>query len=184
LVTCGYAGERPGDWSGNYPPCDRHEELLKRQHMTLGIRFSTSNHALAAAFAHALDFWATVVDMEWYEENSQHCAAQVLDGERRLFKPTEAARAQFPDMPAFQGWIAFNRQADLSAEEQFQIAVHELGHVLGLPHNPHSTSVMFFLRVDGPIVLDESDMKALAARHKLRTARSDLPLTVSAARFP
>ena len=162
------AGELPGDWRGNYPPCDRHEELLKHEHMNLGVRFLASDPGLAAAFARAMDFWAGVLDMEWHEEPGRDCAIQVVNGDRKLFHSADVARAQFPDRPSFQGWIAFNPKVELSAEERYMVAVHEVGHMLGLPHNPNARSVMFFLCVDGPVMLDAADLEALAARHRLR----------------
>lgn len=103
------AGERPGDWNGSYPPCNRNRELLKHERMSLGVRISTSNPVLAAQFLRAMDFWARILNMDWHEENTQDCSIQLVDGSPDLFKqPLQAARAQFPDQPAFQGWIAFN----------------------------------------------------------------------------
>jgi len=54
-----------------------------------------------------------------------------------------------------------------------------LGHLLGLAHNPNSSSVMYFLRLDGPVFLDAADLSALATRHKLR-ASLDKPLAINA----
>jgi hypothetical protein len=171
------AGERPGDWSGNYSPCDRHGELLKHERMSLGVRISTSNPVLAAQFLRAMNFWARVLDMDWHEENSQDCSIQLVDGGSDLFKDTvHAARAQFPDQPAFQGWIAFNPNMDLSETELYLTSVHELGHMLGLPHNPSAQSVMFYLSLEDSVSLDSSDLTSLAAHHKLRGS-STKPLT-------
>jgi hypothetical protein len=168
------AGKRPGDWTGNYAPCDRHAELLKSGPMNLGVRFSTSNPKLAVEFARAMSFWATLLDMTWREEDSRQCAIQIVDGGPGLFKPGEAARAQFRGTPSFQGWIAFNPRASLPASELFSMAVHELGHVLGLPHNANPSSVMYFLCLDGPPFLDDADLAALAVHHRLRTEVSVL----------
>jgi len=107
-LVCGLAmtaGERPGAWSWNYSPCNRHGELLKRGHMTPGVRFSTSNPELAVAFAHALNFWTMIVDMDWNGEDSRDCSIQIVDGDRTLFKPAEAARAQFPDSRCSRGGL-------------------------------------------------------------------------------
>ena len=49
-------GERPGAWTGSYPPCDGHAEVLKREPMNLGVRFSTSNPTLKAEVARAMSF--------------------------------------------------------------------------------------------------------------------------------
>jgi hypothetical protein len=162
------AGERPGAWTGPYPPCEGHAEALKREPMNLGVRFSTSNPILKAEFAHAMSFWASILEMDWHEEDSRACAIQAVDGTPDLFRPGEVARAQFPGLPAYQGWIAFNPRVSLPANELFLTAVHELGHLLGLPHSSNASSVMYFLALDGPVFLDSADLAALAARHRLR----------------
>lgn len=100
--------EGKANWTGTYTPCDRHSDLLEKGHLNLGVRFQTSNPLLVAEFTRALDFWATVLDMEWREENSRGCAIQIIDGHRDLFTHCQVARAQLPDRSAFQGWIAVN----------------------------------------------------------------------------
>jgi len=162
------AGERPGGWTGDYSPCDQHDDVLERGRMDVGVRFSTVNPGLAAGFVRAMNFWATIVDMGWHTENSRNCAIQVVDGRDDLFQPAESARAQFPGSPGFQGWIAFNPRMPLPASELFLTAVHEVGHLLGLPHSRNPSSIMYFLSLEGPVFLDASDLAALAARHKLR----------------
>jgi len=162
------AGDRSGAWTGPYPPCDSHAEVMKREPMNLGVRFSTADPKLAAAFARAMSFWAGILDMNWHEEDGRACAIQVVDGEPGLFGPAEVARAQFPGTPVFQGWVAFNPTVSRPADELFLTAVHELGHLLGLPHSSNASSVMYFLALDGPVFLDSADLAALAARHRLR----------------
>jgi len=162
------AGERPGAWTGPYPPCDDHTEVLKREPMNLGVRFSTSNPTLKAEFKHAMSFWASILEMNWHEEDGRACAIQVVDGDPDLFSPGEVARAQFPWLPAYQGWIAFNPRVSLPASELFLTAVHELGHLLGLPHSSNGSSVMYFLALDDAVFLDSADLAALATRHRLR----------------
>ena len=74
--------------------------MLKRGRMSLGVRLATANPLLAEEFKSALDFWATVVDLDWHEDNSANCAIELVDGQRDLFEPEPenmAARSQFPD---------------------------------------------------------------------------------------
>lgn len=173
-----WADEFPPTWGGDYPPCERHAELLKHEHKDLGVRFATSDSELVAAFAHAMDFWASILDMEWHEEGNRNCSIQIVDGRRDLFEAAQVARAQFPQQPAFQGLVAFNPKSNLSESEKYVAAVHELGHLLGLPHNVSAQSVMFYLLVDGPVSLDAADLGALAARHTLRPLGRETALMV------
>lgn len=172
--------ERSANWSASYSACDGHSELLKKEGLKLGVRFLISNPELQVEFTRALDFWATVLDMEWHEDNSQSCAIQIVDGSPDLFIPAQLARAQLPNRSGFQGWIAFNPRVSLPANEQFFVAVHELGHLFGLPHNSSASSIMFYLQVDGPLVLDSADLRELAVRHKLRIPRVNQPFLVTA----
>ena len=159
--SAGVPKERSGNWSGNCSACDGHSE-----------------------FTRALDFWATVLDMEWHEDSSRACAIQIVDGAQDLFIPAQVARAQLPNRFGFQGWIAFNSRISLPPNERFFVAVRELGHLFGLPHNSNASSIMFYLNVDEPFVLDSADLSDLAARHKLRICCVDQPFRVSAPRSP
>jgi hypothetical protein len=162
------AGERPGEWTGNFAPCDRHSELQKRERMNLGVRFSVSSAPRAGAYVRAMSFWATILDMTWGTVDSRACAVQFIDAGPRRFKPGEAAMAQFPGAASFQGWILLNPSMHLSEREWFLTAVHEIGHLLGLRHSESTSSVMYFVAVDGPKYLDRADLAVLAARHTLR----------------
>jgi Matrixin len=176
------AAENTSNWSANYPPCNRHSELLKRGHMDLGVRFLTSNPALAEQFRRAMDSWAKILDLDWHEDDTQNCAIQVIDGERELFHPASViARSQFPDRLDFQGWIAFNPEQTLDEPDLYRMAVHEIGHILGLPHSAKATSVMYFLDLDGLEWLDPTDLTLLAKHHKMRIADLDKPVPMAAA---
>jgi len=169
----GIAGASPPNWTGDYPPCDRHSDLLNPEHVDLGVRISTANTALARQFVRAMDFWARVLDVEWHEADSRDCSIQLIDGTPELFdaaggRSIVAARSQFPDRRSFQGLIAFNPCLNQTEREMFVVSVHEIGHLLGLPHNPNGSSVMFFLLLDDSVFLDAADLNALASRHRLR----------------
>jgi len=185
LVVCSssaHAGS-PANWSANYPPCNRHSELLRQEHMDLGVRLATANPVLAREFRRAMDTWARVLDLDWHEDDSQNCSIQLVDGDRELFQPAAiAARSQFPDRLNFDGWIAFNPGQTLSATEFYQISLHEIGHVLGLQHNSDAMSVMYSFNLEGQEWLDLTDLTALAAHHKLRIAPPDKPVKLPKAR--
>jgi hypothetical protein len=172
LGICVSAGAEPvANWTANYPSCGRHAELLKRGRMSLGVRLATANPLLAEEFKSALDFWATVVDLDWHEDNSANCAIELVDGQRDLFEPEPenmAARSQFPDRRGFQGWIVFNPAVPLSRAELYRISVHEIGHMLGLRHSTNTLSLMYGLDLDCSESLDAADLASLAAHHKLR----------------
>ena len=147
--------------------------------MNLGVRISTVNPILAQEFKGAMDFWASVLDLSWHEEDTQNCSMQLVDGQRDLFEPMPdamAARSQFPDRLDFQGWIVFNPAVTLSKMELYRISVHEIGHMLGLRHNPNTRSLMYDLDLDCSESLDTSDLAALAALHKLRITSVTEPI--------
>jgi Matrixin len=150
--------------------------------MEIGVWMNTSNAALAAEFSHAMDFWADILDMTWHERNRPDCSIQVVDGSQSLFvSDVIAARTQLVDRKLFHGWIAFNPKCRLSNVETYLTAIHEIGHTLGLPHNPNPKSVMYFLNPEYSPLLDKSDIACLAKHHKLRNP-SVAPATL-ASRF-
>jgi hypothetical protein len=152
--------------------------------MDLGVRLATANQVLAKQFRRAMDSWASILDLDWHEDNTQNCSIQLVDGERRLFQPAAmVARSQLPDRLHFQGWIAFNpKQKTLSEIELYRISLHEIGHMLGLQHSSNAKSVMYSFDLDGEDWLDLTDLTALATHHKLRTAILDKPVKLMAKR--
>ncbi len=171
------------NWSSNYPPCNRHSDLLRQGHLDLGVRVATANPFLADQFRRAMDSWATILDLDWHEDDTENCSIQVVDGKRELFQTAAiAARSQLPDRLDFQGWIAFNPAQMLSQSELYRIALHEIGHILGLQHSSSAMSVMYGLDVEGLEWLDPTDLTALARRHKLRITALDKPVKLIQAR--
>jgi len=67
-------GETIPNWSSNYPPCNRHSELIRTGHLDLGARVATVNPSLAKEFRSAMDFWASILDMDWHENDTQNCS--------------------------------------------------------------------------------------------------------------
>lgn len=180
LAGAALAEDRQINWVGKFPICNSRSELLKTDHMDLGVRFSTSNPALAGEFRRAMNFWATVVDMSWHQDDTSSCALQLVDGTSDILKDATVARSQFTDWGNFQGWVAFDPKAPLTRSEMYLTAVHEIGHLLGLKHNSNPNSVMYYLDLRGRELLDRCDLAALAARHKLRLASIQRPVRVGA----
>lgn len=178
----------PPNWTGPYTPCNRHTALLSYGHADLGVRFATANAELALEFARAMDFWAGVVDIDWHAVDSDDCSIQLVDGKPHLFEMGDscecvAARSQYPDRARFEGWVAFNPAVKFEGNEMFLDSVHEIGHLLGLPHNPSSSSVMFFSDFDQDVSLNAADLDALASRHKLRAGiLTSAPIAVTVRR--
>ncbi|MEO8051228.1 MAG: matrixin family metalloprotease [Acidobacteriota bacterium] len=183
LLCSGWAtAESLGNWRANFPPCKQHSELLKQGPMNLGVRVATANPVLAEEFRAAMNFWAEILDLQWHEESTQNCSIEVVDGQRWLFAPEPenmAARSQFPDRSDFEGWIAFNAAVPLNKMEFYRIAVHEIGHMLGLQHSLNVKSLMYGFDLDDSQSLDPADLAALASRHKLRIASLSQPILLA-----
>jgi catechol 2,3-dioxygenase-like lactoylglutathione lyase family enzyme len=176
-ATSSFADQRTANWTGPYSACRQRSELLKHGAMDIGVRFSTSNPELELQFRRALDFWTEILDLRWHEDNSESCSLQLVDGTPEILQRSIVARSQFPDWDNFQGWIAFNPAAPLTHTETFLTAVHEIGHILGLKHNPNSRSVMYYLDLEGSEYLDEADLILLGSHHKLRSnVRPGMPV--------
>jgi hypothetical protein len=173
-----FAEERPSNWEGAFEPCENRAELLKFDHMDWGVRLSTSNAILADEFKRAVAFWATVVDMSWHEESTSACTIQLVDGTSDILKDATVARSQFTEWGNFQGWVAFDPKAPLTRSEMYLTSIHEIGHLLGLKHNPNPDSVMYYLDLRGREQLDASDLSALAVHHRLRIANVQKPIRI------
>lgn len=172
------ADQQRVNWTGNFAPCGTHSEFLKRDSMRLGVRFSTSNPAVAREFRRAMNFWAEIIDMSWYEDPSSSCSLELVDGAPAILQHAVVARAQFVEWQNFEGWVAFDPRAPLTKAEMYATAVHEIGHMLGLRHNPNPSSVMYYIDLEGPEVLDSCDLASLAARHTLRIGLVHAPIPV------
>jgi len=179
VVPSSFADQRATNWIGDFSPCERRFELLRREPMNLGVKISTSNPILGREFREAMDFWSQVLDMRWHEDASAACAVQLVDGTPSILKRSIVARSQFTEWDNFQGWIAFDPHALLTREEMFLTAVHEIGHMFGLKHNPSSRSVMYYLDLEGSEVLDSQDLSTLASRHRLRVSSLVEPIAVT-----
>jgi hypothetical protein len=167
------------NWTGDYASCTRHSELLNYGPMSIGVRFSTSSHQIQKEFKKAMDFWSGIIEMDWHEDDSPTCSINVVDGTPEILKNSVIARSQFPEWGRFEGWIAFDPRAPLSKFEIYVTAVHEIGHMLGLQHNPSASSIMYFLDLEGPEVLDRKDLLSLSEHHQLRIAVAEAPIPVS-----
>ena len=158
------------NWTGPYQPCLNSAELKKTGHMRIGVRYDISDRFVTQQFHQAFDFWSRLLDAEFYDEQSPSCAIAVVEGSKALLKETNVvARAQFPDRPKFHGWVAVDSKASayLSDSEAVAIWIHEIGHLLGLRHNPSAASLMFYI-VYATNELDSADLRALASLHSFR----------------
>jgi hypothetical protein len=160
------------NWTGPYKPCLNSTELRKTGHMSIGVRYDISDRIIIQQFHRAFDFWAKLLDADLHDDQSTSCAIAIVEGtdDVLLHSRTIAARAQLPDRLNFQGWIAVDPRAStyLAGDEAIAIWIHEIGHLLGLKHNPSPSSVMFCVDVDGSSQLDSQDLRAIAAQHALR----------------
>ena len=135
-----------------YETCTSSAELLKYESIDLNVHFATSNPELAMQFKNAMNFWATVIDMQWHADSSSPCGIQLLDGKPELFADSTIAKA-------YQGGVAFNPRAPLTSGEFYLTSVHEIGHLLGLKHNENVTSVMYYTNYARADLLDGTDLQ-------------------------
>jgi hypothetical protein len=151
--------------------CSQYADLFRRDHMILGVRIDTASPVLATQFRRALNFWSRVIDMEWHEEASNACSLELTDARPGSLDASIAAEADGPESENFEGWIRFNAAVRLTKTELYYYSVHEIGHLLGLEHNPSHWSVMYFEDTSGPERLDAMDLEALGKTHTLRRPR-------------
>ena len=141
--------------------CENAASLKSPRHLYLGVRFSTPDPRIIEQTSRALNRWSEIADLAWHREDSDACSIEIE--ERASIGINEIAEAN-----AERGSIIFAGTGELSATELFITAFHEIGHLLGLQHNPSPRSVMYWIDIRGDEVLDQSDMRALAATHALR----------------
>jgi hypothetical protein len=148
--------------------CTTSWELLKYSAMDLGVRLATSNPELALQFQNAMNFWAGVIDMRWHLDDSSGCSIELVDGKADLFTDSTVARAHLAEESGLAAWIAFNPKAPLTDQELYCTAAHEIGHLIGLEHNPNVASLMYYTNGAQSDRLDETDLQNISERHKLR----------------
>jgi hypothetical protein len=149
--------------------------------MEIAVWVATSDPVWAEQQARALNFWSTVLDMNWYPvDKAEDCALAFVDGNPSFMDTETIGIAQMPTWKGFQGLIAVNlSESARTPEQKFRNAVHEVGHVWGLEHNPIAASLMCPYDVGTYKVLMKPDLAALEKRHALRSGVSREMIVVS-----
>src|SRR6185312_6036348 len=123
------------NWTAPFPPCAHNNEWRKRTHLHVGAYIATASPEIRHATMRALDYWSSVLDMDWYPAVSPDCAVGFFDGPDNLLYDGTIARSQYPDDARFEGWLIYNPDAPLTDREWYYTAIHEIGHMLGLLHS-------------------------------------------------
>ena len=126
--------------------CQNAAILQSPFHLELGVRFSTHDPRIVDQASRALKRWSEIADMSWHRDDSNHCSIDIEDG-------TSAAWDEIAEANAQKGSITFASGGELTANELFLTAFHEIGHLLGLQHNPSPHSVMYWIDIRGDEVL-------------------------------
>jgi len=174
------------NWSGPYPESGYSDQLLNTGHMDIGVRIATSNRVWAQRVRRAMDFWSTVLDMDWYEVNDPKAATiQVVDGTSPILMG-HYAQSQLPNWRGFHGLIAVasnEMTTSMAARDTLglYIMAHEIGHLLGLRHNAEFSSLMYAGIFTGAEILDKTD---LATLRKFHAVRPGIPLDQAVVSFP
>lgn len=135
----------------------------------IGVKID-ANQPWADGFLKALSFLNTVLVANFHEEtNLSACAIRIINGGHDILNKGIVARSQLTGRDNFRGKIAVSTGAAtaMSSDEMYGVAVHEMGHMLGLKHNDSSRSVMYFINVNGSEILDSKDILDLTLHHKL-----------------
>jgi hypothetical protein len=158
--------------------------------MSVGVRYDVSDEVIIQQFHRAFEFWARILDADFYDEQSHSCAVAVVNATTALLNSSSVvARAQLPDRSDFQGLVAIDPDVRKHLDDGEAVAtwIHEIGHLVGLKHNPSSESLMYFLNVDSKSTLDSNDLRRLALLHALRPvplARGVFPQMAISAYLP
>lgn len=169
------------NWTSPDAPCARYDSLRSVVLGDIGVNIDVSER-WANGFRHALAFWNVILAARFHEEaDLDACSIRIIHGGPEILSEGIIARSQLTDRDDFRGKIAVSETAaqEMTTNEIYSTAVHEIGHMLGLEHNTDAHSVMYFLDCDGSEVLDRKDLAALSRRHMLRPemrGKSRLPL--------
>jgi hypothetical protein len=132
------------NWSTPDEPCAKYNDLKKYALGDIGVKIDVSDPAWAAAFRRALVFWNKILDVNFHEEkNINACVLRITDGPLAMFDGNYTAFAQAADLDGFEAKIVVLPQVPFSPAATFVNAVHEIGHVVDLRHNPDPRSVMY-----------------------------------------